>query len=97
MKDQTVVRDERTDVVENASYRLAYMIMTYGLLAIVVYRGFFLQQSNWDLLALVVLGSAAATLYQGAKKVLPRRWIVASIVTFIVAGLIAVALVVLLR
>ncbi|SRR5512133_3952245 len=97
MKDQTVVRDERTDVVENASYRIAYMIMTYGLLAIVVYRGFFLQQSNWDLLALVVLGSAAATLYQGAKKVLPRRWIVASIVTFIVSGLIAVALVVLLR
>lgn len=97
MKDQPVIRDERTSVVENASYRIAYLILTYGLLLIVVYRGFFLQQSSWDLLALAVLGSAAATLYQGANKVLPRRWIIASIVTFIVAGLLAVAMVVLFR
>lgn len=97
MKDQPVVRDERTSVVENASYRVAYLILTYGLLVIVVYRGFFLQQSSWDLLALVVLGSAAATLYQGANKALSQRWIVASIVTFIVAGLLAVAFVLLSR
>ncbi len=35
MKDQPVIRDERSTAVENASYRVAYMVMSYGALAIV--------------------------------------------------------------
>ncbi len=97
MNDQPVSRDERTTVVENASYRIAYFVMSFGLLACVAYRGFVLQQSSWDLLALVVLGGATATMYQGNSKVLSTRWIMATVATFIIAGLLAVAFIMLFR
>jgi uncharacterized membrane protein YbjE (DUF340 family) len=89
MNKQPVIRDERTVVIENASYRLAYLVMSFGLLASVAYRSFTLQQSSWDLLALVVLGGALTTLYQGAHKVLSRRWMMATVITVMSAGLIA--------
>lgn len=97
MKDQLVSRDERTVVVENASYRLAYLVMSFGLLASVAYRSFALQQSGWDLLALVIVGGATATLYQGFNHVLSRRWLVVTAVVFAVAAVLAIALVTLLR
>jgi hypothetical protein len=97
MNNQTVSRDERTAVVENASYRIAYLVMSFGLLACVAYRGFVLQQSSWDLLALVILGGATATMYQGTNKVLSRLWIKATVATIIIAGLIAAAFVILFR
>jgi hypothetical protein len=97
MNNQSVSRDERTIVVENASYRIAYLVISFGLLASVAYRGFVLQQSSWDLLALVILGGATATMYQGTMKVLSRRWIIATVATIIIAGLIAVAFVILFR
>jgi len=97
MNNQTVSRDERTAVVENASYRIAYLVMSFGLLASVAYRGFVLQQSSWDLLALVIFGGATATMYQGTNKVISRRWIIATVATIVIAGLIAVAFVILFR
>jgi hypothetical protein len=97
MSSQSVSRDERTTAVENAGYRIAYFVMSFGLLASVAYRGFVLQQSSWDLLALVILGGATATLYQGANKILSRRWVFVTAVTMVIAGLLAVALVMILR
>src|SRR4030042_2263421 len=97
MNNQSVSRDERTVVVENASYRIAFLVMSFGLLASVAYRGFVLQQSSWDLLTLVILGGATATMYQGTNKVLSRRWIIATVATIIIAGLIAVAFIILFR
>jgi len=97
MNNQSVARDERTAVVENASYRIAYLVMSFGLLASVAYRGFVLQQSSWDLLALVILGGATATMYQGTNKVISRRWIITTVATIVIAGLIAAAFVILFR
>ena len=97
MNNQSVSRDERTTVVENASYRVAYLVMSFGLLASVAYRGFVLRQSSWDLLALVILGGATATMYQGTSKVLSRRWIMATVVTLVIAGLLAAAFVIIFR
>src|SRR5450756_1926372 len=94
MNNQSVSRDERTTVVENTSYRIAYLLMSFGLLASVAYRGFVLKQSSWDLLALVILGGVTATMYQGINKVLSRRWILATVTTLVIAGLLAVAFVV---
>ena len=79
------------------TYRIAYLVMSFGLLASVAYRGFVLQQSSWDLLALVILGGVTASIYQGAGNVLSRRWLMTTIVTLVVAGLLAVALVVTFR
>jgi hypothetical protein len=65
--------------------------MSFGLLACVAYRSFVLQQSSWDLLALVVLGGVTATFYQRTQKILSRRWLVATLATIVIAGLIALA------
>jgi len=97
MNQQTVLRDERTEMVENASYRLAYQIMAFGVLIVVAYRGFLFQESLWDLLALVILSSGAATLYQGVKRILVRNWLWLAATTFIGSAILAAALVFLLR
>lgn len=97
MSEQPIIRDERTTFVENASYRLAYYIMSYGLLVIVAYRGFVLEQSSWDLLGLAVLGGAAATVYQATAGVLSRRWLVAAIATLVVSAILAAILAGVLR
>lgn len=97
MKDQPVTRDERSTAVENASYRVAYLVMSYGALVIAAYRGFVLQQSSWDLLALVVLGGATATVYQGRNKVLSRYWVMATIAALILAGVLALVFALLRR
>lgn len=97
MKDQPVTRDERSTAVENASYRIAYLVMSYGVLIIVAYRGFVLQQSSWDLLALVVLGGATATIYQGTNKVLSRYWVMATIAALVLAAILALVFVLILR
>ena len=93
MNNQPITRDERTVVVENTSYRFAYLVMSFGLLASVAYRSFILQQSSWDLLALVLLGGATATLYQGTHNVLSGRWLMATLAIMVIAGLIALAFV----
>ncbi|MCB8946261.1 MAG: hypothetical protein H6658_21150 [Ardenticatenaceae bacterium] len=90
MKNQTVIRDERTIAVENSSYRLAYTVMSFGLLLIVAYRGFVWQEANWDLMALVILGGGIATLYQGSHKVLSPRWSVSVVLTMVMAAIVAV-------
>lgn len=89
MKTQPVLRDERTVAVENASYRLAYLVLSFGLLASVVYRSFVLHQSSWDLLVLVALAGLTATAYQGVQRVLSRRWLLVTVVTVLAAGLFA--------
>lgn len=93
MNNQPITRDERTVVVENASYRIAYLVMSFGLLVIVAYRSFILQQSSWDLLALVLLGGVTVTTYQGTHKVLSGRWLLVTLATMVVAGLLALAFV----
>lgn len=94
MNDQSVFRDERTVFVENASYRISYLVMSFGVLVCVIYRAFFLQQNSWDLLALVLLGGITATGYQIVFKVITRRWIITVLVISVISGLIAFALMV---
>lgn len=91
MNTATVDRDERTLAVENASYRWAYLFLSFGLLAIVAFRSFALHQSSWDLLAIVVLSGVVATAFRrrqhaftgGAAK---------SAMLAIIGGVIAAAL-----
>ena len=92
MKNQSVVRDERTVNVENSSYRWAYLLLSFGLLVIVAYRGLVWRESSWDLLALVVLGGFLTTVYQGAYRVFSGRWVLVAITTGLVAAAIAAAI-----
>lgn len=74
MKNEPILRDERYYAVENASYKIGFMIMTYGLFAVIIFRSFAFHESNWDLFALVIIASLTATIYQGVHKVLPFSW-----------------------
>jgi hypothetical protein len=85
----TVHRDERSITIEGASYRWAYLFMSFGLLALVAYRSFIHHESPWDLMALVVLGGVASTAYQWFQKVLTARWVVTTLLTIVVAGVLA--------
>jgi hypothetical protein len=95
MNPMVAQRDERTLTVENASYRWAYLVLSFGLLLDVAYRSFTRQESAWDLLALVLLGGAVATAYQGRHQVLTPRWAILAASMMLVAGLIAAGIVLL--
>jgi hypothetical protein len=95
MKGENVIRDERTIAVENASYRLGYMVLSFGLLVIVAYRSLVRQDAGWDLLALVILGGAVTTFYQGIHRVLSQRWALAAVLTALLAAIVAAATVLL--
>jgi hypothetical protein len=86
--NQFTVRDEREDSVDQAADRLAYMVLSFGLLAIVAYRSFADHAASWDLLGLVVLGGLIGTLYRFQRRAVSRQW------TVVAAGTAGVALVV---
>ena len=89
-------RDERVVMVENASYRWACSVMSFGLLADIAYRSWVRHESNWDLFALVILGGIVATAYQGSNRVLGPRWAKSTSVV-VVSGAVVAGLILLLR
>lgn len=96
MTANPVERDERTVMVENASYRWAYYLLSFGVLASVGYRGLALNESSWDLLALVVVTGVVQLAYQTSHHVVSRRSGLAMLAAGLIAAL-AAALIVLLR
>ena|SRR5687767_8161393 len=85
----TIQRDERTITVENASYRWAYLLLSFGLLVVVAVRSFVYHDSSWDLMALVVLGGVLSSAYQGYHGVLTRHWATTCLLTVVAAAALA--------
>ncbi len=92
-----VERDERTITVENAGYRWSYLVLSFGLLAIVALRSFSRGEQPWDLMVLVFLGGVVNAGYQAIHRVIVRRWIVLTAITMIAAAVLAVLMVMLRR
>jgi uncharacterized membrane protein YfcA len=63
-------RDERETAAEHGGDRLAYILLSYGLLLIVAYRSVVDRQASWDLLALVVFGGIVSLGYQYSRRAL---------------------------
>lgn len=97
MKDHFVLHDERTIMVENASYRWGYLVVTYGLLVIIALRAFILQQSSWDLFTLVIISGLVTTAYQGLHQIFTRKWIYLFGATVVIAALVAIFVVSILK
>jgi hypothetical protein len=91
MTASPIMRDERTVATENASYRWAYLVLSYGLLVSTAYRAFARNESAWDLIALVMLGGFVTTFYQGRHRVLSQRWGIASAAAVLIALALAAA------
>jgi formate/nitrite transporter FocA (FNT family) len=93
MTSTLVDRDERTVAIENASFRWAYLFLSFGLLTIVAYRSFALAQSSWDLLALVVLSGVVTAAFRYRRRAMTRvasRSAVVAIVGGIVVAMVLV-------
>ncbi len=99
MKPEPIIRDERFYAVENASYRIGYLILAFGTLGLLVIHSFLFQQSNWDFFALVIVSSLAATFYQLRHKILPytSKSFLLMLVLIPVVAAVAAAAVVLLK
>ena len=93
---QSVARDERTVAVENASYVWGYILLAFGLLIDVAYRGMFRHEAAWDLLALVIASSGVCTIYQVRQKTLPHGWAKRAVLIACVAAVTAAAVAVVL-
>lgn len=60
--------DERTEAVEYASYKWAYIFITFALFIDVIYRGAMRNEAAWDLMALAVAAAAVSTIYQARQN-----------------------------
>jgi hypothetical protein len=97
MSEKPILKDERTRAVENASGQFGFVILLFGLMLDIIARSWFYGESNWDLFALVVISSLAATVYQATHRILPPHFmrsllvlgaacaVLAAVVTFLVA------------
>lgn len=88
-----LARDEREAAVDRAGDRLAYVVLSYGLLLIVAYRAFVDGQSSWELLALVVLGGAVGGAYRIAQRTATRDALLAVGLTILAAAGVALLVV----
>ena len=84
-----VPRDERELAVDLAADRLSYLVLSFGLLGIVAWRSFANGEAPWDLLALVILGGVAGTLFRAWRGAVSGRWLVVGIATTGIALVVA--------
>ena len=89
MSNQTVECDERTVAVTQNSYRWGFLLLTFGLLVDIAYRGLAARQQSWDLLALVVGAALVTTGYQAAHRILGRRWLFVMAIALAVGALVS--------
>jgi len=90
-----VPRDGREARIDFAADRLAYLVLSYGLLLSVAYRSFVNGDAAWDLIALVVLGGIVGVTYRARHGAMSGRWtlvlVATTVVAFVVAGLLVLA------
>jgi hypothetical protein len=83
----------RQEHESGAGDRLAYLVMSYGLLIAVAYRSLVRGEAAWDLLGLVVLGGVVGLAYRLRKGVAPGGWAAVLVSTIAIGALVAAALV----
>lgn len=88
-------RDEREAAIDRAGDRLAYLVLSYGLLIIVAWRSFVDGAAPFELVALVVFGGVAGALYRVWHRAFNRESAIIVGLTvataLVVAAIVAVA------
>jgi hypothetical protein len=87
-------RDERESYVDLKADRLAYLVLSFGLLAIVAYRSLVYGDAAWDLLGLVLVGGGVGAAYRVQKGTFTGRWAVLLGATLLIAAVVAALLVI---
>lgn len=86
------VRDEREATVDRDGDRVAYLVLSFGLLGIVAWRAFANDQASWELLGLVILSGLVGAAYRMANGVLTARAVAVVGVTMAVAAIVAIVI-----
>jgi hypothetical protein len=95
--DRLLVRDERELSVDRAADHLAYVVLSFGLLAVVAYRSFVEGVASWELLGLVLLGGAVSTGYRLWQGALTRQAVFVLVLTALIALVVGSVIVLGLR
>lgn len=95
--DRLFVRDQRELSVDHTADRVAYIVLSLGLLVVVAYRSFVEGFASWDLLGLVLLGGAVSAGYRLWQRALTRQAALMLVATAIVAILVSAVVVLGLR
>ena len=95
--DRLFVRDQRELSVDHTADRVAYIVLSLGLLVVVAYRSFVEGLASWDLLGLVLLGGAVSAGYRLWQRALTRQAALMLVATAIVAILVSAVVVLGLR
>ena len=95
--DRLLTGDERGLSVDYTADRVAYIVLSFGLLAVVAYRSFVEGVASWELLGLVLLGGAVSAGYRLWQRTLTRQAAITLVVTAIVAILVSAVVVLGLR
>jgi hypothetical protein len=94
MNNPPIIKDERTRSIEDASYRVGFNIICFGLLIDLVFRSvLYPNESVWDLMALVVISGFASTIYQARHKTLPPNFLRSMLILSVATALLSAALV----
>ena len=96
MTEQPIIRDERTKSVGDASSRLGFNILCFGLLIDIIVRSAVFHEAPWDLFGLVIIGSWAAMIYQGLHKTFPPHFWRSVLVLGLISGLVSIIIVLVL-
>lgn len=77
MNNKPVIRDERTDAVVGTGCRLAFLVLSFGVLIIAFVRTLALGQACWDLFGLYFVSNCVLLVHQRVKhaQVISWRWI----------------------
>lgn len=90
-------RDERERAIDHAADRLAYLVVSFGVLMAVAWRSLILGEAAWDLLALVIVGGLVGAGYRALRGVATRRWIAVAAASVIVGAFVAAILALAIR
>jgi hypothetical protein len=85
-------RNEFESSVDTTADRIAYLVLAYGLLAIVAFRGLVDREQSWDLLALVIVGGLVGTAFRVGRGRTTARSVGLAIATVLVAAVLAGAI-----
>lgn len=88
----TIAHDQHAINTEHASYRWGFLVLSFGLLAAVIYRSLAWGESSWDMLLLVILGGAVTTAYQVVHSTRPGRRLLTAVVAMVLAVIVALVI-----
>jgi hypothetical protein len=91
---QLLATDEREQDVGKTGDQLAYVAVSFALLALITYRSLVDHQASWELMGVVLFGGAVATVYRVWHRVCTGRAAALATLVALLGGALAMIFVV---